>query len=84
MKCQRCNKSAVVFQKYSNAHLCRVHFIDDVERKIKRDIRKLRMVEKNDRIAVALSGGKDSVALLYVLHKIFKKTDLISNFWRSR
>ncbi len=30
------------------------------------------MVERNDRIAVALSGGKDSIALLYVLHKIFK------------
>ena len=72
MKCQRCGKSAVVFQKYSNAHLCRVHFIEDVERKIKRDIRKFRMIEKNDRIAVALSGGKDSTALLYVLHKIFK------------
>jgi uncharacterized protein (TIGR00269 family) len=72
MKCQRCGKSAVVFQKYSNAHLCRVHFIEDVERKIKRDIRKFRMVEKDDRIAVALSGGKDSAALLYVLHKIFR------------
>ncbi len=30
------------------------------------------MVERGDRIAVALSGGKDSIALLYVLHKIFK------------
>ncbi|MGB8216883.1 MAG: TIGR00269 family protein [Candidatus Methanoperedens sp.] len=72
MKCQRCSKSAVVYQKYSNAHLCKVHFIEDVERKIKRDIRKFKMVERNDRIAVALSGGKDSIALLYILHKIFK------------
>ncbi|MCZ7403475.1 MAG: hypothetical protein O8C67_00900 [Candidatus Methanoperedens sp.] len=72
MKCQRCSKSAVVYQKYSNAHLCKVHFIEDVERKIKRDIRKFKMVERSDRIAVALSGGKDSIALLYILHKIFK------------
>jgi len=71
MKCQRCSKSAVVHQKYSNAHLCKPHFIEDVERKIKRDIRKFKMVERGDRIAVALSGGKDSIALLYVLHKIF-------------
>ncbi|MDO8727171.1 MAG: TIGR00269 family protein [Candidatus Methanoperedens sp.] len=72
MKCQRCNKSAVIYQKYSNAHLCKLHFIEDVERKIKRDIRKFKMVQKGDRIAVALSGGKDSIVLLYVLHKIFQ------------
>lgn len=72
MKCQRCSKNAVIFQKYSNAHLCKPHFIEDVERKIKRDIRKFKMVERGDRIAIALSGGKDSTALLYVLHKIFQ------------
>ncbi len=72
MKCQRCSKSAVIYQKYSNAHFCKPHFISDVERKIKRDIRKFRMVERGDRIAVALSGGKDSIVLLHVLHKIFR------------
>src|SRR3990172_8644377 len=72
MQCQRCNKSAVLYQKYSNAHLCKLHFIEDVERKIKRDIRKFKMVERGDRIAIALSGGKDSIVLLYVLHKIFQ------------
>ncbi len=72
MKCQRCAKTAVIFQKYSNAHLCKTHFIEDVERKIKRDIRKFKMVGRGERIAVALSGGKDSIALLYVLHKVFR------------
>ncbi len=72
MKCQRCSKTAVIYQKYSNAHLCRLHFIEDVERKIKRDIRKFKMVGRGERIAVALSGGKDSITLLYVLHKIFR------------
>ncbi len=71
MKCQRCAKSAVIYQKYSNAHFCGTHLIADVERKIKRDIRKFRMVERGDRIAVALSGGKDSIALIYLLHKVF-------------
>ncbi|HHI30396.1 MAG TPA: TIGR00269 family protein [Candidatus Methanoperedenaceae archaeon] len=71
MKCDRCNRSAVIFQKYSSAHLCGYHLKEDIERKIKRDIRKYRMVEKNDTIAVALSGGKDSSMLLSVLHKLF-------------
>lgn len=73
MNCQKCKKKAVIYQKYSNAHLCKDHFIEDVERKIKRDIRKFQMVERGDRITVALSGGKDSIVLLYVLHKIFNK-----------
>lgn len=30
------------------------------------------MVQKGNRIAIALSGGKDSIVLLYVLHKIFQ------------
>jgi uncharacterized protein (TIGR00269 family) len=72
MKCQRCPKSAVIYQKYSNAHLCKSHFIEDVERKIKRDIRKFKMIGRGEKIVVALSGGKDSIALLYILHKIFK------------
>jgi len=72
MKCQRCPKIAVIYQKYSNAHLCKSHFIEDVERKIKRDIRKFKMIGRGERIAVALSGGKDSIALLYILHKIFR------------
>ncbi|RZN16220.1 MAG: TIGR00269 family protein [Methanosarcinales archaeon] len=71
MKCDKCNREAVIFQKYSSAHLCKDHFIEDVERKIKRDIRKYRMVEKGDTIAIALSGGKDSSALLCILHRLF-------------
>ncbi|WP_440951505.1 TIGR00269 family protein [Methanococcoides sp. FTZ1] len=73
IKCMKCNRDAIIFQKYSGMHLCKKHFIEDVERKIKLTIRKQYNVEKGDIIAVALSGGKDSVVLLHVLHKIFSK-----------
>ena len=73
IKCMKCEKDAIIFQKYSGMHLCKKHFIEDVERKIKLTIRKHFKVNKNEIIAVALSGGKDSSVLLYMLNKIFSK-----------
>jgi len=77
-KCNKCNQKPVIFQKYSGMHLCAQHFIEDVERKIKLSIRKEMNINKNDTIAVALSGGKDSSVLVYILQKIFKHRPDIS------
>ncbi|MCW3134117.1 MAG: TIGR00269 family protein [Methanophagales archaeon] len=74
IKCskRRCTNPAIIHQKYSGLHLCEAHFIEDVERKAKREIRKQWLIEHDDKIAVALSGGKDSSALLYMLKKFFQ------------
>jgi uncharacterized protein (TIGR00269 family) len=69
MKCH-CGRRAVYFRKYEGTHLCRDHFIVSVERKAKRTIRKYGMLSPGDRVAVALSGGKDSSSVLYILNKI--------------
>lgn len=73
IKCMKCEKDAIIFQKYSGMHLCKKHFIEDVDRKIKTTIKKNFKITKNEVIAVALSGGKDSSVLLYVLNKILSK-----------
>jgi uncharacterized protein (TIGR00269 family) len=70
IKCKKCNHDAIIFQKYSGMHLCKRHFIEDVERKIKLTVRRDYSIKKNDVIAVALSGGKDSSVALYIMHKI--------------
>jgi uncharacterized protein (TIGR00269 family) len=70
IKCKKCNSEAIIFQKYSGMHLCKKHFVEDVERKIKLTIRKNYSIRKNDMIAVALSGGKDSSVALYMMHRI--------------
>ncbi|MCW3130586.1 MAG: TIGR00269 family protein [Methanophagales archaeon] len=78
-KCSKgkCQNPAIIHQKYSGLHLCEPHFIEDVERKVKKEIRKQWLIEHGDTIAVAMSGGKDSSALLYLLKKFFhSRTDL--------
>ncbi len=77
MKCDKCSSQAIIFQKYSGMHLCKDHFCEDVERKVKRRMRMERMVMKHDHVLIGLSGGKDSVVLLYLLKSIFgDRTDL--------
>jgi len=71
MKC-RCGKRSVIERRYEGSQLCKQCFLNSVERKIKRTIRKDRLIKPGDKIAVALSGGKDSALAMYMLHKIIK------------
>jgi uncharacterized protein (TIGR00269 family) len=69
MRCE-CGKPAVYFRKHEGTYLCREHFLSSVERKVKKNIRVNGLLESNDRIAIAVSGGKDSMALLSIMHSI--------------
>jgi tRNA(Ile)-lysidine synthase len=44
--------------------------------KVKKTIKKYRMLESGDRVVVGVSGGPDSMALLYALNRIKKKNNL--------
>jgi len=79
--CSKCKKPAITFIRYNGTHLCKDHFIQYVERRIKKDIKKQGKTENNCRIGIAISGGKDSTVALYVTHDIFSKrpnVDLIA------
>ena len=79
IKCDKCSKPAVTFIRYNGTHLCKEHFIQYVERRVKREIRKQRGERYFNRIAVALSGGKDSSVALYLINKIFsKKSEIVA------
>lgn len=73
IECDKCRSKAIIFQKYSGMHLCSVHFEEDVRRKIRESIRETGIFAKRARVAVALSGGKDSSVLLCVLKDLFSK-----------
>ncbi|NYT07388.1 MAG: TIGR00269 family protein [Methanomicrobiales archaeon] len=78
MPCSKCRRPAIIFQRYSGLHLCRSHFVADFESKAKRAIRQHRWITPGDRIGVAMSGGKDSSALLHFLVKLLGKRHDIS------
>ena len=80
ISCFKCTKPAITFIRYNGTHLCSDHFIDYVERRVKKDIKKQGKTEGNTRIGVALSGGKDSTVVLYLMHDIFSKRANISLF----
>jgi len=50
--------------------LCKKCFIKSVEYKAKKTLSKFSMIKHGDRVAVAVSGGKDSLTLLNILKKI--------------
>jgi len=59
-------------RRYSGEKLCGRCFCKSVENKVRGTISKYEMFEPQDKIMVAVSGGKDSVTLLHILTKIEK------------
>ncbi|MFB6245386.1 MAG: TIGR00269 family protein [Candidatus Nanohaloarchaea archaeon] len=70
-ECSKCGEEAVIHREYEGRSLCDKHFSIDINKKVKRTIRKGDLVESGDTIAVGLSGGKDSAVLLEQLVEIF-------------
>jgi uncharacterized protein (TIGR00269 family) len=67
MKCRRCGAKAEVALRAHNTAFCRACFVLFFERQVDRSIAKNRMFSHSDRVLVAVSGGKDSLALWHVL-----------------
>lgn len=72
-----CGEPSVHFARYGGDHLCASHLVASVERRVRRELRKQGPFRKGARIAVALSGGKDSVVALRLLHGIFAENRAI-------
>ncbi len=72
MKCDRCENTAVYSRKYSGENLCSECFSNSILRKVAKTISKYNMIQNGELVCVAVSGGKDSLALLHVLSKMAK------------
>jgi len=67
-RCRVCGSTAVVFIPYANAAFCKSHFIAFYERKIKKTLDDYGF--KGGKVLVGVSGGKDSMALIYALKRL--------------
>jgi uncharacterized protein (TIGR00269 family) len=71
--CSKCGRAAVTFIRYNGSHLCSAHFREYVERRVKRELREQVDLEQSKHISVAVSGGKDSLATLQLVHDILSR-----------
>lgn len=71
-KCSKCEIDAAVYLGYAQQHLCQSHFKRMFDKRFRKTVREYKLIKKNDRIAVGLSGGKDSCVLLHCLFDLKK------------
>ncbi len=71
--CIKCHSGTSVYKRpYSGETLCKKCFLGSIECKTRKTISKFSMLKHDDRVAVAVSGGKDSLSLIYILKKSFE------------
>src|SRR5262245_19078817 len=75
MHCTVCREKALVEIKRHNSGFCREHFFAYFENQVRKAIDEFDMFQPDDRILVAVSGGKDSLALWDVLLRLGYRAD---------
>lgn len=67
MKCKVCREHAVIDIRRHNAGFCQRHFLDHIRNQVVKAIKEFKMFSREDRLLIAVSGGKDSLALWDIL-----------------
>jgi uncharacterized protein (TIGR00269 family) len=70
MKCRVCREPAVIDLRRHNANFCHEHFVAHCEEQVRRAIKHFDMMRPDQRVLVAVSGGKDSLALWDLLTRL--------------
>jgi uncharacterized protein (TIGR00269 family) len=67
MKCRKCGDTAALELRRHNAAFCQPHFLEFFRKQVAEAVHKHRMFTRDEPVMVAVSGGKDSLALWDVL-----------------
>lgn len=75
MKCRKCGLKASVNMRQHKLALCKDHYLEWIPGQTERIINKYDMFTRNEKILVAVSGGKDSLALWDILSLLDYRVD---------
>lgn len=70
MKCRVCRGPAVIDVRRQNANYCPEHFLRMCKDQVAKAIDQFEMLSPGERVLVAISGGKDSLALWDILREL--------------
>lgn len=74
VKCRKCQSAkAEVIIPYARLSFCPNCFSEFYVSRIKKTVKEFNMFNENDIVGVAVSGGKDSMALIYALRQAYPK-----------
>jgi uncharacterized protein (TIGR00269 family) len=75
VKCRVCREPAVIDVRRHNANFCQEHFLRLCRDQVAKAIDEFSMLEPGERVLVAVSGGKDSLALWDILLDLGMQAD---------
>lgn len=75
MKCRVCRGLAIIDLQRHNANFCGEHFVRFCHQQVEKGIGEYDMFTKDDRLLVAVSGGKDSLAAWAILVELGYRAD---------
>lgn len=70
MKCRTCGQKAAVNMRQHKLALCKEHYLEWIPEQVERFIKKYGMFSHDEKILVAVSGGKDSLSLWDILIRL--------------
>ncbi|MEM2202560.1 MAG: ATP-binding protein [Candidatus Bathyarchaeia archaeon] len=75
--CSKCRSTSAEVQiPYAKLNLCPGCFMDFYKARVRKTVEEFKMFREDDAVGVAVSGGKDSAALLHVLRQAYPRLRL--------